>query len=249
MSNGNTYVADLPKQANAEVCEPPASDYTDAALMAPYTDGIGSDSLAPDATTGRIPVPNIREYVQRVIAAGNTAIQSRPSQSVGTAEVAGSETDMGKLVMNDTKLYNEVQKEYCYYEQRYRFALTKFLMKSTSGNQADNARAQQLLTFSRTLNLKLNSILEIMNFLAQERVQLVNGNKESINNANNEINTKLKNLQRSYDFLTQEDTIVKTQKEMVRFTEEKNNYTSNNVSTWVALNIIAVATIFYVYKS
>ena len=163
MAARNNYVTDIPTMGAAEVCPPPDKNYTPDQLMAEFPGGIAAQ-LSPDPATGRIPITAIQTQIALLISNNNTAIKARPMQAVGSKDVAGSETDMTSLVTMDVTLYNAVRQEYCFYEARYRFALTKFLMLSTSGNQSDNVPAQSMLSMSRILNLKLNSILEIMNY-------------------------------------------------------------------------------------
>jgi hypothetical protein len=242
-----SYVTDIPKYGIASVCPEPEQYYSDAQLMAKFPNGIGSESLLPDPTSGRISPDLIRSYVIQIQGSG--IVKKRPTQKVGSGEKTQVETNMEKLVKQDSDLFNQLRLEYCYYEQRYRYALTQFLTRATSRIPADNEPAQKILLITKTLNLRLNSILEIMNFIAQDRVVNVNENKMSINDTNRSINEKLGKLKRSYSYLTNDDAIVKTQKEMVRFTEEKNNYTTNQISIWATLNIIALGSIFYVYRN
>jgi hypothetical protein len=65
---------------------------------------------------------------------------------------------------------------------------------------------------------------------------------------NIDINTKLAELNKGYNLLNTNDAILTTQREMVRYTEEKNNYTNNRIVVWTALNILALGAIFYVYQ-
>ena len=46
-----------------------------------------------------------------------------------------------------------------------------------------------------------------------------------------------------------DNVILNTQREMVRFTEEKTAYTSNQIAVWIALNAVALGAIFYVYRN
>ena len=243
----NSYTSDIPKYGVMDVCDPPKEYYTDADLIALSPGGLGTETLIPDPDTGRIPKVDIQNYVDNLTA--QNIIKNRPMQNMSGSDVAESETDMSALIRQDAELFNKLRGEYCYYEQRYKFALLGFLKKATSRSQSDNPAAQQFLEQSRILNLRLNSVLEIMNFFAQDRVGQVVRNKADIDASNININKRLENLKKSYNFLTQEDTIVKTQKEMVRYTEEKNNYTANQIATWVTLNIMAIGAIFFVYRS
>ena len=241
------YASNIPKYGMPNVCPDPELYYSNDQLLTKFPNGIGSDTLLPDPSTGRIPTDSLQGWVIQIQGSG--LIKGRPNQQVGNSQMGGTETDMDSLVAQDAALFNQLQKEYCYYEQRYRYALTQFLTKATSRNQSDNGPAQAMLGITKTLNLRLNSVLEIMNFLAQDRVVQVNMNKGSINQTNASINSKLGKLKQSYNFLTRDDAIVKTQKEMVRYTEEKNNYTSNQIAIWATLNIIALGSIIYVYRN
>ena len=242
-----SYTTDIPKYGISNVCPDPEPYYSNEQLLTMFPNGVGSDSLLPDPSTGRISSDVISAYVVQIQGSG--IIQRRPILKVGDPQLGGQETNMDKLISQDAALFNQLRLEYCYYEQRYRYALTQFLTLATSRNQADNVPAQTMLGITKTLNLRLNSVLEIMNFMAQERVVQVNMNKADINATNTSINSKLGKLQQSYNFLSRDDAIVQTQKEMVRYTQEKNNYTSNQIAVWTTLNIIAIGAIVYVYRN
>jgi hypothetical protein len=242
-----SYVNNIPKYGISNVCPPPETYYTNDQLQAPYPNGVGSESLLPDATSGRIPVSAIQAQITSLRAKG--VLKNRPTLPVGTPGLGLTETDMATLVTQDSDIYNNLRIEYCYYEQRYRYALKQFLTLATSRNQSDNSTAQALLVITKLLNLRVNSVLEIMNYLAQDRVSQVNMNKTAINSTNLSINNRMGNLKKAYDFLATDDSIVTTQKEMVRYTEEKNNYTTNQIALWATLNIIALGTLVFVYRT
>jgi hypothetical protein len=237
------YTANPPRAGNPMVCKQPASSYTDTDLMKPFSGGVSSDSLIPEASTGRVSISALQAHVSALTAAG--VIKARPSQTVGPDK----ETDMAKLVADDADLYNRLQQEYCYYEQRYKYAFQNFLRLATSRDAADNRAAEAMLRNSKLLNLRLNGVLEIMNYLAASRVDVVNSNKEDINKRNAEINTKLSTLRKGYELLSKDNAVILTQREMVRYTEEKNNYTKNQIGLWAAANVVALGVIFYVYRA
>jgi hypothetical protein len=238
-----SYTSNAPRVGNAKVCDPPAESYSDADLMTPFAGGVSSDSLVPEASTGRISVAILQAHVSALTAAG--VIGARPTQTVGQDK----ETDMMKLVAADSELYNKLQTEYCYYEQRYKYAFKKFLTLATSRDAVDNRAAETMLRNAKLLNIRLNSVLEIMNYLAASRVDVVNSNKTDINRRNEMINTKLERLRKGYDLLSRDNAVILTQKEMVRYTEEKNNYATNQIALWAAANVIALGVVFYVYRS
>lgn len=237
----NSYVSNMPQKAATQVCEPPAATYSDTDLMALFPRGLATDTLAPDATTGRIPVAQLQAHLHSLEQTG--VLQPRPTVRLS------NETDMDALVAQDARVYQAVQDEYCYYEQRYRYALKKFLTLATSRSTADNTAAQAMIINAKMLNLRVNCILELMNYMAQKRVDSVNTNKKAVNESNASINKKLVDLKAMYERLNKENAIVTTQREMVRYTEEKNNHTTNQYGVWIALNALALGTIYYVYKS
>jgi hypothetical protein len=206
--------------------------------------GVASDSLVPDATSGRVAAAAIASHVQTLQGAG--IIKPRPTRTIAGGK---QETDTEALKAADAELHAKLQQEYCYYEQRYRYALKQFLFKATSRNAVDNPEAQRLLGITKKLNIRLNSVLEVMNYLTQQRVELVNSNTAGANQANSSINNKLGKLNAAYKLLNNDNAIILTQKESVRYTEEKNNYNSNQIALWTALNVVALAGIYYVYKS
>jgi hypothetical protein len=155
---------------------------------------------------------------------------------------------MDALMANDIKLYTNLQTEFCWYESRYVYALNQFLQAATL-RQATNAKqANTYLDITQTLNKRANCVLQVISYLAQSRVGNIMESKTSVDSMNANINKKLAELQAGYNLLSKDDAILTTQKEMVRYTEEKNNYTSNRIVVWTALNILALGAIFYVYQ-
>jgi len=239
------YVTNVPRQGISDLCPPPKDSYTHDELTEVFPKGVSSDSLFPDPDTGRISSAQLQAHVSNLEGSG--VLAPRPKVRVGTSTT--EETDTPALVAQDTQLFQRLQAEYCHYEQRYRYALKIFLTKATSRNQSDNQDAQDMLAVTKTLNMRTNCVLEVMNFLAQSRVEVVNENKTAINNLNMNINKKLDVLKENYNMLNSQSAVVTTQKEMVRYTEEKNAYTTNQISAWAALNVLAIGTIFYVYRN
>jgi hypothetical protein len=226
------------------ICPPPPDYYTDADLLKKMEGGVASDSLVPDESSGRVSAALVGSYVQTLVGSGT--IKDRPMRTIAGG---GKETDTDALKTQDAELHTKLRKEYCYYEQRYRYCLKNFLFKATSRNANDNPEAQRLLGDTKMLNIRLNSVLEVMNFLTQDRVELVNSNTAKANEANTSINSKLDTLNKTYRMLNNDNAIISTQKESVRYTQEKNNYNSNQIALWTSLNVVALAGIYYVYKS
>lgn len=244
--SNSTYIGNRPIFSNETVCSAPAATYTEAELLQKFTNGVATDTLVPDASTGRINTDQLDTYIRSITSTSeNAIIKERPVTKVGTAQ----ETDIKQLMIDDEALYNKLHQEYCYYEQRYKYAFKQFLLRATSGIASDSTIANTMLSHAKTLNLRLNSLLEIINRLAQYRVSEVNVHTAAINTQNTAINNRLSELQSSYTLLNSDKAIIKTQEEMVRYTQEKNNYTSNQIAVWSTMNIIALGVIFYVYRN
>jgi hypothetical protein len=156
---------------------------------------------------------------------------------------------MDKLVADDSKFFGAVRDEFCYYEARYKYALRRFLELSTSLDNTNNDAARQMLNISTQLNQKLNNLLEIVSFITEARVSKINNNKGRINQTNAMINKSLGSLKNQYALLSRDNAQIETQKEMVKYTKEKNEYIVNQITTFTALNAFAIGAVFAVWKS
>lgn len=245
-----SYTSGQPMIGSLDVCPPPKAVYTETELLAVFPNGVMSESLAIDQQTGRIRPSQIAMHYQKLL--DNGVIPKHPEQVIAgdnSASVRVEEKIMEKTVEIDAGFYNKVKAEYCFYEQRYRYALKRFLQLATSRDTKTNPEAQRMLQHTKKLNLRLNSVLEVMNFMTQQRVKDTNMNKDAVNKSNIAINKTLERLQNAYKKLDSDNAMLITQKEMVRYTHEKNNYTTNQISLWAALNVLALGTIFYVYRN
>jgi hypothetical protein len=208
----------------------PNSTQTSDYLLQKWTNanggkGVMSDTLPVDQDTGLITAAAIAGQVQTLINNG-TIPMAKP----------------------DSELYSDLQSEFCWYQSRYLYALNQFLQAATLRQATDAGPANAMLATTQTLNKRANSVLQIISYLAQSRVSNIMSSKSGIDNLNTDINKKLAELQAGYALLNKDDALLTTQKEMVRYTEEKNNYTNNRIAVWTALNVLALGAIFYVYQ-
>jgi hypothetical protein len=247
----NGVFTDIPRVANPDVCPVGQSEYTQVELTTPFPDGVVRNMIETkfNPETYRIPKEVLKDHITRnLIAAG--VLKKRPEpRSDATNGSSENEINVDELIIQDAEEYKKLLEEYCYYEQRYRYALRQFLTNATSRDSKDNAIAKSLLSSTIQLNRKLNAIIEIMNYLAQERVTYTNLNKEAINKGNRDINASLARLRNTHYKLDGDYRAVTTTKEMIRYGVEKNNNVSHQISVWGALNVLAIATIFYIYRS
>jgi hypothetical protein len=216
--------------------------YASGTVLNPMPNGIIAKMDITDAvwnaTNNRL--ENAANYVSSVTGTGtDTYIRPYPTSTNG-------QVDLATLRTQDQTMMTKLKEEYCYYFHRYNAALNKLYQNITAATPPTDT--QTVLTQTITLNRRVNALVEVMDFLANQRISLINGRKGFLDSTNASIVADLPNLQATADALKSKDFILKTQKEMVRFTEEKNNHIENQISLWGALNILALATIFYVYK-
>jgi len=223
-------------------CVPDQTTYTHDQLLAIYSrPGVLSDVMAdagPDST-GHFPVSALQQRMNDMIAAGTLPAVLPPGQI--------SQGDIEAQIAKDKTLFTNLQSEFCFYQSRYQYALGQFISLATSRVQADNAAARQALTDSITLNQRVNFILEMTNYLAQQRAPVASAEAATINSANEDINQKLQKLQNTYALLKQDNAIVAVQREMVNYTASKNSAASSSIVMWSIANIVALGAIGYVY--
>jgi cell division protein ZapA (FtsZ GTPase activity inhibitor) len=246
-SSGNYFVNSIPGLANPDLCPASAGVFDSGALRTPFTGGTGGITtldMTPDPNTNRIPTARLQTHVATLIANG-VVPNHTPKPGSRTSSM---ETDMDKLIADDAKFFSAVREEYCYYEARYSYALRSFLQLSTSLDNTQNDAAKQMLGISTELNQKLNNLLEVVSYITEYRVGLINSNKDSINDTNRGINDKLTQLKKQYGMLSKDNAIIETQKEMVRYTKEKNDNVMNQLQLFIVLNAFAIGAVFAIYR-
>ena len=240
----NYFVKSVPGLANSDLCPASTATFDINQLQRPFNNGIATTNLTPNPDTNRIPVSQLASFVSGLERAGIVPVhQPKPS-----SRTKSMETDMDRLIDDDTRFFSNVRDEYCYYEARYKFALRRFLELSTSLDNSNNDAARQMLNISTQLNQKLNNLLEVITFVTESRVSKINQNKGQINDSNRKINSRLSELKSQYNLLSRDNAQIETQKEMVRYTKEKNEYIINQITTFTALNAFAIGAVFAVWR-
>jgi len=196
-----------------------------------YPNGVATDTLPIDQQTQRISVTALQGYVQNLMARGI---------------VPGPNVDINKQIAVDKAFYESAQQEYCFYEARYLAALTQFITVISAQNGSPGTIE---LATTVMLNKKLNSLLEIISYVGNNRAQTANNRNAEITAANQDVVTKLESLKKQQDFLHHADVRIQTQEEMMRFSKEKNNAMNIQIMFFVALNVVALGTVFTVYKN
>jgi len=195
-----------------------------------FPNGVSSPNLPIDDSTKRISA---------------TAIQGHVGQLVSTGVIPGQLADFTQQMAADLAFYKAVQTEYCFYEPRYVAALTQFIQLAAAPQGADSSTALQATI---SINRRLNSLLEVLNYVGNDRAQKVNSRSPQIDAANASLDAKIQVLQQQQEYLTTGDVKIKTYDEMMRYSKEKNHAMSIQIMFFVALNVVALGTVISVYN-
>jgi hypothetical protein len=217
---------------SSEICKGDAVSVDNAGEV--MQGGISTTTLPTDESTKRISRTALQGYVQGL---------------VDTGRIPGQMGDFDKQMAADKQFYALVQNEYCFYEARYKAALTQFLNVVADSHGADTNSVASALNLTVDINKRLNSLLEILNYVSNDRAEKVNARSPMINAANEKLQEKIATLKKQQEFLQSSDVRIRTQEEMMRYSAEKSSAMNTQIMFFVALNVVAIGTILTVYKS
>jgi hypothetical protein len=149
----------------------------------------------------------------------------------------------------DDSLIALIRKEYCFLQVRYKAYLSAFLNSIKIENPVNGAMKDVYLEILIDLNHKLNALVLLIDYIKETRAAYVNANTSTFNELNTRLSEEMASLQPSTELITSNQAVLNTRKEMIRYTKEKNNAISNQISLWASLNIVAIAMIFHLYRS
>jgi hypothetical protein len=220
-------------QLSTDICKD-ASSVTVDQINDVMPNSISTTTLPVDDSTGRISQSAIQGYVENL---------------VGTGAIPGQMATFDQQMQADKTFYGAIQAEYCFYETRYQAALAQFLSLAAQPQGADPNAVQAALDATTALNKRLNSLLEVLNYVGNERARRVNNRGPKIDAANAALDQKLAILRQQQETLTSGVGRVQTQEEMVRYSAEKSRAMNIQIMFFVALNVVALGTVLTVYKS
>jgi len=219
------------QQLSSDICNGTTATVDQIGDVMPNS--VSTTTLPVDDSTKRISTSALQGYVQSLI---------------DTGLIPGQAGDFDSQMTADGAFYASIQAEYCFYEARYIAALTQFVALVADPHGSDPNAVSGMLTATVNLNKRLNSLLEIMNYVANDRAQKVNARSPTINAANASLQEKIAILESQKEFLQSSDVRIKTQEEMMRFSAEKGRAMNIQIMFFVALNVVALGTIMTVYK-
>jgi len=220
-----------------------------------YSDGINPSLLGSvtiqqadrDSETGLLLNERLNQVVSNLQDKG--VIPKAPAMT-GAKNQA---TVIEKFMELEAEFIEGVKKEYCFYNSRYRFSLNDLIKTLSDGYAAQTKPDPNLvkIKLERTLalNQKLNDITQIMNAATRLRLTQSQEHNQSINALNETLMARSKKLSEESQVLTSKQSDAVLYKNMVKVTTEKANYTNNMLMIYSFLNIVAIGSLFYVYRS
>lgn len=149
----------------------------------------------------------------------------------------------------DNELLARTKAEYCMYRKYYNGFLSKFISGLNEGDtNTTDETLQNWLKILIELNTKLNALVGLVDHIANRRSGYVFARGSAIDQLNQEIQNQVAASPVPHEIMKSKENILNTRKEMIRYTKEKNNSISNHISLWAALNVVAIAMIFTLYR-
>ena len=237
-------------------CGPASTSLTDTALQAPYSSSNGSPSLMGSANLASADRTERGLLTSAAVLTAVKALKAQGLIPMPPTITAASITETGPIeayMKQDQEFVANIKAEYCYYDGRYRYALQQLIkglqQGYTDSNTTNQKTIQTYLKLTQGLNRTLNDMTQLLNQITQQRRQDTKDQSTSINALNQELVDRGKQLGAQNDILQKEQGAANLFKEMVKFTREKTNYTSNMLALYSFLNITALGLLFYIYRS
>ena len=229
------------------ICGTTATSYTTSELQASFAGSILPSGPSRNAE-GLITDASLRSQIDSLKSAG--VIPARPimSQLPSGTNANDPQSPLALYIQRDNALINKIKAEFCFYESRYRVALNTLLDSiaqsslpaPTAASTQSTRQFEIYLPITQRLNQRLNDVTQISNAIAIERYALSRRDNQDINNINSQLASRAEELRAQQKILTSDVSKAELHKRMVDYTKEKNNATSNLLTLYAILNIVAI---------
>lgn len=235
-------------------CGQIATSMTDTEINSSYG-SLDRNGLLPDDgfpasqrdPRGLLNADVIKTFVATATAAGKIP---RPP-TIGTNGSEGKQID--DYMAKDRVFIDGLKAEYCYYDSRYRYALTQLISKIQAGytdtNQQNAQLIQTYLRATQSLNQKLNDLTQISNEITRSRLQFTQDQNVGINSLNTELASRSDRLKEQNKILSSQQATTILYKDMVKYTKERADSTNNLLSAYSFMNVVVLGLLFYLYRS
>jgi hypothetical protein len=157
------------------------------------------------------------------------------------------------FVEKQAAMMTNIQNEYCFYESRYEYVLEKLFNAVKNGYMTNSPdiqkNIQSILSKTQTFNLRLNDLTQIINTISEDMLNTSNSLQQEITQYNDKIQKQQSKLDYQNNLISSNEAAAKIRREMIKYTEERANYSDNLLKLYSFLNIITLGLLVYVYKA
>ena len=173
-------------------------------------------------------------------------------ESAGIVPVAKSSTAAIYTTKVNT-LLSSAQREYCFYDSRYRASLQYLFTGIRNTTQSPSEEAKRViesrLQTTQSLNRKVNDMIQIMNVITDKMMKSSETLQQEIIKFNKQLKSQRDKLDEQNTIIQSNEASMRLKKEMVKYSEEKARYSNNLLKMYSFLNIVALGLLVYVYKA
>ena len=221
-------------------CPAETTPITKATYTATYTLPTGITSCVPPLTVikadGTVDSAALNGFVTTFLSQVSPPSTVMPASNMNEANAFSTKSKA---------LRDSMQAEYCFYYNRYIWALQYVL---TTAAQSGAVIDPVVKAKTAELNNKLNGILLVMKASVNSRMNTLNGYyKDDINSQNGELDTARQRLADHSKILQNNDLKADVQSAMIDYSIEKNSSSRNLLAVYGFMNIVAAGLLFYLY--
>lgn len=218
--------------------------------------GNGFSSTQVNATTGIVDANALSTQVTSIQSMWNARplsledLSSKNPENLKQIIVSPDLNPAKRFSSNASNLRSSIQREYCFYYNRYAWGLQDILGKAAAGETGAEYTRQKVNV--ATLNSKLNQILQILQGLTTSRVSSVDSyyaNGSGVNTLNSELDVLRGQLAEHSTRLRDKALEQNVQSAMIDYSLEKNASSRNLLGIYGFMNIVAIGLLFYLYRS
>ena len=221
----------------APVCPSSSASFTLTETTTMYTNTMLPTQSSARGADGTLTADSLKTHVDNLIKA---------SRLIAAPATSADPQTIHTYLQADEKAITDMQAEYCYYSNRYTYAITQMLQSATASGSAPNQGADWLAA-ARTLNVRLTDLITLMKYLTTTR--LAYGADASAMQLNADLTVRMKSLSDQSNDLVGPNANTTVYKKMVEYTKQKGKANGNLVLLYTFMNLIALGMLFYVYTA
>lgn len=228
---------------------------TTTELQSPFSNSILPSSVAR-TSDGLITNESLKTHLSSLQGSGLVPVRPNINTIKGGVMANDPKSPLAEYIKKENDLINKIKAEYCYYESRYKYSLGVLLDSVATASMNPVATAipgqskfEVYLPITKALNQKLNDLTQVANSISIERYKLSREDNSNINSINDRLSSRASELQAQAKILASDGSVAELQKRMVEYTNEKNKATSNLLTLYAVLNVVAIGVLVVLARS